>query len=323
MKPISLLGKSFLTLCLLTQLGCSANAVTAVPYATTPNRPQVRPSLLATAIMPNASVNVAPQLPAASLPEFLAQMRNQTAVIGGIASVALNSRSAIPPTILYEQRRVLVLRDGQQWWAFVGIPLSAKAGEHHLRDTDTGETYSFTVQNKAYSAQHITVNNPRLVNPNPADLQRIQQETQTIQAALGSAWRATNISPLPLAKPVAGGLSSPFGLQRFFNGQPRKPHSGLDISAPQGAEIHAPAEGLVVNTGEYFFNGNTVFLDHGQSVVSMFCHLDQILVHEGQFVHKGEVIGLVGKTGRATGPHLHWGVSLNKNLIDPRLVMQE
>jgi len=322
MKLIPLIRNSLLSLCVLSHLGCSANALTGAAS----NKPQARANTVATAEIRPVAHNIAstasPEV-TASMPEFLSALRNQPAVIGGLASVALNSRSATPPHVLYEQRRVLVLREGQQWWAFVGIALSAKAGTHRLVDQDTGETYNFSVQAKTYPAQHITVKNQRHVNPNAEDLQRIQQETQQIQAALATPWRATEISPLPLDKPVAGGFSSPFGLQRFFNGQPRKPHSGLDISAPQGAEIHAPTEGIVVNTGDYFFNGNTVFLDHGQSVVTMFCHLDQILVKEGQRVRKGQVIGLVGKTGRATGPHLHWSVSLNKSLIDPKLVLQE
>ncbi|MEN9848353.1 MAG: hypothetical protein RL368_1093, partial [Pseudomonadota bacterium] len=253
MKPIPLIRKSLLSICVLSHLGCSANSsITEAPH-----KPQVRATMLAATEMrsvANLTKTASPDV-AATMPEFLSGLRNQPAVIGGIASVALNSRSATPPHILYEQRRVLVLRESQQWWAFVGIALSAKAGTHHLVDQDTGETYNFMVQAKNYPAQHITVKNQRHVNPNAEDLQRIQQETQQIQAALATPWRATDISPLPLEKPVAGGFSSPFGLQRFFNGQPRKPHSGLDISAPQGAEIHAPMEGIVVNTGDYFFNG--------------------------------------------------------------------
>jgi murein DD-endopeptidase MepM/ murein hydrolase activator NlpD len=133
----------------------------------------------------------------------------------------------------------------------------------------------------------------------------------------------TALSPLPLIPPVEGRfVEDSFGKRRYFNGQARNPHSGLDIKAPEDRPVMAAADGIVTNTGHYFFNGKTVFIDHGQGIVTMYCHLHEVEVSPGQSVSKGQRIGTVGKTGRATGPHLHWGVSLNGTMIDPMFVMQ-
>jgi len=108
-------------------------------------------------------------------------------------------------------------------------------------------------------------------------------------------------------------------VRRFFNGEERNPHSGLDFAASTGTPIKAPAAGKVILVGDYFFNGKTVFVDHGQGLISMFCHLSAIDVELGQEIPRGGVLGKVGSTGRATGPHLHWNVSLNGSRIDPAI----
>jgi murein DD-endopeptidase MepM/ murein hydrolase activator NlpD len=123
--------------------------------------------------------------------------------------------------------------------------------------------------------------------------------------------------------PIKGKISSPFGLKRFFNDQARDPHSGLDIAAPEGKAIAAPANGVVAQTGDYFFNGQTVMIDHGQGIISMMCHLSKIEVVKGQMIKQGDVIGKVGQTGRATGPHLHWGMSINNARVNPLLVLDK
>jgi len=237
-------------------------------------------------------------------------------VPGGVAVVPLGA-GASAPQATYRGRRVMVLPDESgQWIAVVGIPLDTRPGSQSVQVG--GRAVSFDVHAKTYVAQHITLKNKRQVNPNPHDLARIERELAE-QTAAYRAFRPGMPSNVMLDKPVEGRLSSPFGLRRFFNGEPRNPHSGLDFAVPAGTPVKAPAAGRVVLVGDYFFNGRTVFIDHGQGFISMFCHLSAVDVQVGQEVARGAVVGKVGSTGRATGPHLHWNVSLNDARVDPAI----
>lgn len=273
-------------------------------------------------ITPEPPVEVPTLPPSAPLPQSLVSLRDKTAVPGGVAWISLRSESDTPPNIVYQKRRVVVLRDDNNWVALVGVPLSTKPGKHTVIDQQTEEQYTFQVNSKKYKTQRINIKNKRKVNPNREDLQRIQRERPLIRAALASPWQPTATSPLPLMQPVQGRYSSPFGLRRFFNGQRRNPHTGLDIAAPQGTSIAAAADGKVVNAGDYFYTGNTIIIDHGLGIVTLYGHLNTIAIEEGQMVERGETIGTVGKTGRATGPHLHWSVVFNNTMIDPTLVIE-
>jgi septal ring factor EnvC (AmiA/AmiB activator) len=247
-----------------------------------------------------------------------------TPVPGGVAVVRLPDGTS-PSSVRYDGKRVMTATESGTTLAVVGLPLGAQTGTHHLEArTRQGRPVrlAFEVGDKAYETQHITIKDKRKVNPEKRDMERIGREQQKIRAAL-SHWSDSDSIRLTFLKPVQGPYSSPFGLRRFFNEQPRKPHSGIDIAAPEGTPIMAPSAGTVIETGDYFFNGNTVFIDHGQGLVTMFCHMSRIDVQPGQEVGMGEVIGQVGMTGRVTGPHLHWSVSLNDARVDPMLFMPE
>jgi murein DD-endopeptidase MepM/ murein hydrolase activator NlpD len=248
---------------------------------------------------------------------------DSTPVPGGIAVITLPA-DAEPATARYRDRKVLVTRnDNNEYIAVIGLSLGSKPGRHYLKVKNTsGETQNlgFQVEDKAYEEQHITIKDKRKVNPEKRDMERITRESKQIKSALRH-WSQQDDVALSFEKPVEGPTSSPFGLRRFFNEQARNPHSGLDIAAPEGTPIRAPAPGTVIETGDFFFNGNTVLLDHGQGLVTMYCHMNRIAVSPGQTVDSGDVLGEVGMTGRVTGPHLHWGVSLNDARIDPLLFL--
>lgn len=261
---------------------------------------------------------------AAQAEGFLTRLLNRP-VPGGVAVVGLGSQ-AEAPRAWYQDQPLLVLREeGRRWIAIAGIPLDVKPGTQQLEvawPDGSRQKVSFDVAGRHYREQHITLKNRRQVNPNPEDLRRIRRELDE-QLAAYARFSSNQPSNLYFDKPVDGPLSSPFGLRRFFNGEERNPHSGLDFAVPQGTPVKAPADGEVVLVGDYFFNGKTVFLDHGQGLISMFCHLSAIDVAVGDQVSRGEVVGKVGATGRATGPHLHWNVSLNGVRVDPSIFIGE
>ncbi|NOY73878.1 MAG: M23 family metallopeptidase [Gammaproteobacteria bacterium] len=249
-----------------------------------------------------------------------------TPVPGGIAVIPLQELAAPRMTaVQFNNKPVLTIKNQQQWYALVGLPLSIKTGEKKVElTTIKGDQLSipFYIKDKKYEEQHITIKDKRKVNPDKLDMKRIIQEKKRITDAF-QHWSDRHNNNVNFMLPVEGRQSSSFGLRRFFNGQARRPHSGLDIAAPQGTPILAPAAGHVILTGDFFFNGQSVFIDHGQGLITMYCHLSIITVNEGDEVKQSDKIGEVGQTGRATGPHLHWSVSLNNARIDPALFLTE
>ncbi len=241
-------------------------------------------------------------------------------VPGGIAEISVGDSRQPAPKVFYNGNRVLVTQRDGQWLALVGIPLPALPGPHNISiETPADKLQSqFMVLDKHYPEQRLTIKNKRMVDEmTPEDLKRIEDE-KIIMARIKDTW-SERLPDTDFQPPVDGRLSSLFGLKRFFNDIPRQPHNGLDIAAVAGMAITAPASGTVIGTGNFYFNGNTVFLDHGQGLISVYLHMTQIDVRTGQQVRQGERLGSVGATGRVTGPHLHWIVYLNKEAVDPAL----
>jgi hypothetical protein len=244
-------------------------------------------------------------------------------VPGGVAIVCVGRAPGPAPQVVFDGQRVLVARIGDVWQAVVGLPLALRPGAHELSVFD-GETAArvirFEVGTRQYETQHVTLANRRQVEPEPEDLRRIAREQESLVRAF-STFSDSAPQGFAFDLPSTGRVSGGFGLRRFFNDEPRQPHSGLDIAAPEGTPIAAPATGTVIEIGDYFFNGLTVLLDHGQGMITMYNHLSRIDVAKGARVARGERIGAIGQTGRVTGPHLHWSVSLNNARVDPALFL--
>ncbi len=253
------------------------------------------------------------------------ELPHASPVPGGIAILPLVPDTEPAPVVHFADQRVMVMRRDGRWQAVVGLPLALEPGPQTVTARDSqGKTrdYPFIVQSKEYAVQHLTLKDKHMVEPTEEDLARIAREQAIIQQAF-AAWTDAALPSLRCLLPVHGSVSSVFGLRRFFNNEPRQPHSGIDIAAPVGAPVVAPLAGTVIQIGEYFFNGKTVFLDHGQGLISMFNHLSRVAVERGARVSQGQKIGEVGTSGRVTGSHLHWTVSLNNSRVDPVLFLPE
>jgi murein DD-endopeptidase MepM/ murein hydrolase activator NlpD len=244
-------------------------------------------------------------------------------VPGGVVTLALGPSNQ-PPTVRHAGVPVLVVGDPIEWTAVLGLPLGAKAGADEITVQREGaplRRQSFTVDPMRYAEQRLSVA-PKHVELTAANLARHERE-RTHQAEVIATFSEPLPATLRLRQPVPGPRSSSFGLRRVFNGQSRNPHSGMDIAAPTGTPVVAPAAGRVADVGDYFFNGGTVWLDHGGGLLTMYCHLSAVHVKVGDVVRTGDRIADVGATGRVTGPHLHWSVSLNRAMVDPALFLAQ
>jgi murein DD-endopeptidase MepM/ murein hydrolase activator NlpD len=213
-------------------------------------------------------------------------------------------------------------RNPRVWQGLIGIDLDTKPGRHpvHLRGAPPegapfDMSYTLEIRDKRFATRHLTVDE-RFVTP-PAEAQeRIARESKRVEEIFAG------ITPQRMwqgrfAAPVPGPAGSSFGRRSVLNGKPRSPHTGTDFTADTGTPISAPNSGRVVLAAELYFSGNTVIIDHGMGLYSLLAHMSQFLVRDGEEVKTGQIVGRVGATGRATGPHLHWSVRLAGARVDP------
>ena len=246
---------------------------------------------------------------------------------GGVAIVRVNKPDGPQvKDVVYLGKRVITVDAPEGAFAIVGIPLEAKPGPQRVQVAAGKDGVqviyetTFDIETKNYPVQHLKIN-PRFLTPSEADQKRIDDESPRIQAAQ-DFWSDTRPDSFALTVPSTGRLSASFGQGRVLNGVPSMPHMGMDVAVTTGAPVRASAKGRVINTGNYFYAGNSVFVDHGLGFITLYIHLSRIDVKEGDDVARGQVLGLSGATGRVTGPHLHWGVLLNGVYVDPDLFMR-
>jgi murein DD-endopeptidase MepM/ murein hydrolase activator NlpD len=243
-------------------------------------------------------------------------------VPGGVAVLPLGADDAAPVARLGTDR-VMVAGNESGWLAVVGIPLGTEAGSTLPLTVERAgrepETLPIAVGAKRYATQRLKVK-PGQVELSPEDLARFEHERSHLDEV-----RRTFSERMPasmqLMLPCAGPRSSSFGLRRIFNGQPRNPHNGMDIAAAAGTLVIAAGDGEVIDIGDYLFTGQTLMLDHGQGLLTLYAHLSAVEVEQGAAVSAGATIAKVGATGRVTGPHLHFSVFLNAAAVDPALFL--
>ena len=284
-------------------------------------QPLPRRQLLAACVGLAAMPLLGGQAGAVDTPAAVPAWPRQRPAPGGVATVLLGSATDRPEAWL-GGLPLLVIGASDNWTALVGLALDTQPGGLRIRWAVAGQAARWAdlqVQPHRYAEQRLTVA-PGQVDLSAENLARYQREKAHQQAVI-SHFSPEPPASLRMAAPLAGVRSGSFGLRRVFNGQARAPHGGMDIAAPAGTPVLAPLAGRVIDTGDYFFNGQTVWLDHGAGLLSMVCHLSAIAVQPGHLLAAGDAVGAVGATGRATGPHLHWSVSLNQALVDPALFL--
>ena len=246
-----------------------------------------------------------------------------TAIPGGIAVIDFETNHSNPKAFYNNMPLYVQHIKDQRWQVLVGIPLMEKLGKKTIKVQDAStRSFDFEVTEHTYTEQHITLKgkNKKYVNPNLAHMDRIKSERPVLSSAR-KIFSASAFSDGLFTRPVNGVTTSPFGLKRFYNGQARRPHTGLDYAGDTGTPIKAPADGKVILAGDFFFNGNAIFLDHGQGLISVYLHMNKHLVKQGETIKQGDTIGTIGQTGRSTGPHLHWGIYLNQTVVNPKILM--
>lgn len=250
----------------------------------------------------------------------------QTINQGDIGLIRVKAVKGEQPQLLWQKKNVPLQRDREntEWFGFLDVDLTTAPGVYQVKIKVSPQSENVLlkvkVTDKDYGVRNLTL--PKhMVDLDSKTLQRVRKEAQVMKNLwkgpyLAGIWRESFI------KPLDGEIIGPFGRRSVINKQPRSPHSGVDFRAPKGTPVKAMNSGRVVLVAELFFAGKSVVIDHGGGIQSMYFHLDRIMVKKDEQIDRGQVLGQVGSTGRATGPHLHMGVRVNGARIDPMRLIE-
>ena len=249
------------------------------------------------------------------------QLSSHTIPQGDLSLIRITVKEGETPKVTWMGDEIFLIQapDETCWQGFIVADLNEKPGRYPIlvKISQTGQEERFEVKvvDKDYGVRRLTLPK-KMVDLDSETLKRVKRES----GILKGVWDAPATIPAwngPFLRPVQGDVIGPFGRRSIINDQPRSPHTGVDLRGEEGSPVKAINNGRVVLTANHFFSGKSIILDHGGEVMSMYFHLKEILVDKGDTVKKGQIIGLVGSTGRATGPHLHWGMRINGARINP------
>jgi len=239
---------------------------------------------------------------------------------GGIINVDFTYEEITKPNISVQGKVPFLCKVGSyQWKIIYPISLEEKNSKIQIK-LENKVIQEITIVPKNYRVSKIEIADLEMVTPPKKSLERIVNESKILKETVKTVSQMSQ-SSLKMELPTLGVISSEFGVKRFINSKPRSPHSGTDIAAPIGTDVKAALNGKVMLIGNFYYAGNVIYIDHGQGLLTSYSHLEKIKVTKGQKVLQNQIIGSVGKTGRVTGPHLHWQTILLGTNIDPTLFL--
>lgn len=242
---------------------------------------------------------------------------------GDVITVEAPLSEAAPSLTCFGRKWPVKALGQHRWRGWIGVDLKKKPGNYNIRWQQGGQLLArdtLHVNKGNFRISRISVKQNMAVFDKPT-LQRIRREVKALKATYSEPVKA-DVDLVMHFKPVEGIESTPFGAQRYVNGEPRSPHSGIDIAVPAGTPIRLPLAGSVLLVADMYLNGKTIAIGHGNGLVSVYSHMESTAVHKGQWVKTGEIIGKIGATGRATGPHLHWGVRFYNARVNPASLLE-
>ena len=217
-------------------------------------------------------------------------------------------------------KNLLTIKKNDRFYLIYGIPYGISPGvkEIIISNVNSKKSLKLTINKTKFGRQDITVSKT-YTKPSEKNIERIIKEKNII-SKYRNTWSKRD-PDIEFIYPVKGRVTGVFGTERYYNGEKGRYHNGIDIAASINTAIVAPSSGKVILTGDFFYNGKFVYIDHGKGLLSVFIHLNEINTSQGKFVKKGELIGKIGSTGRSTGPHVHWSVILNQNYVNPMVFL--